>query len=108
MKKRQYLPAKVKSELERIGSGIRTARSRRRMTQAELAERVGTTFHTISKMERGAPGTGIGLYMKALWVLGLLGGVAGVADPSLDEEGLILQAARAPKRVRAGQVSNDF
>jgi transcriptional regulator with XRE-family HTH domain len=108
MKKQQYLPQRVTSELERIGAGIRTARTRRRMTQAELAERVGTTFHTVSKMERGAPGTSVGLYMKALWVLGLLEGLGRVADPAADEEGLILEAARAPKRVRAKQVSNDF
>lgn len=108
MKRRQQLPRKVAIELERIGIGIRTARTRRQMTQIELAERVGTTFHTISKMERGAPGTSIGLYMKALWVLGLLGHMAQVADPSHDDEGIVLEASRASKRVRTKQASNDF
>jgi transcriptional regulator with XRE-family HTH domain len=78
------------------------------MTQVELAERVGTTFHTIGKIEKGMPGTSIGSYMKAIWVLGLLGTVAEVADPDRDREGLILEAARASKRARKRKLSNDF
>ena len=68
----------------RIGAGIRTARVRRRMTQTELATRVGITFQTIIRMERGSPGTSMGHYMKALWVLGLLDTMAAVADPARD------------------------
>lgn len=108
MKKTRHHPRRVTAELERTGMGIRTARIRRRMTQGELATRAGTTIPTISKIERGSPGTSIGLYMKVLWILGLLKEFEAIADPARDEQGLILEAARAPKRVRPKSASNDF
>ncbi len=108
MKKSQYHPRRIIGELERIGAGIRTARTRRRMTQGELATRAGTTIPTISKIERGSSGTSIGLYMKVLWILGLFKEFEAIADPARDEQGLILEAARAPKRVRPKTASNDF
>jgi DNA-binding XRE family transcriptional regulator len=60
MKTTQALPGLVLDQLARIGEGIRIARMRRRMTQEDLASRVGTTFHTIRRIEQGAPGTAIG------------------------------------------------
>ena len=108
MSKTQFYPSRVVAELARIGDGIRVARLRRRMTQAELAAHVGITNQTIIKMEKGAPGTSLGNYLKALWVLGVLDSVEAVADPARDQEGLILEAASASKRARAPRLTNDF
>lgn len=93
MKTTEALPNEVRAELGRIGEGLRIARVRRRMTQEELASRVGTTFHTIRRIEQGAPGTSVGVYLKALWVLGLFEDVRLLADPNRDREGLIREAS---------------
>lgn len=109
MKKNDALPSEVLSQLRRIGTGIKTARMRRHMTQKALAERVGTSWHTIRKIEEGSPVTRIAYYMKALWVLGLFEDVRLLADPERDREGIILEAAARGTRVRRNRTLNrDF
>lgn len=109
MKTTEALPGPVLDELARIGEGIRIARVRRRMTQEALASRVGTTFHTIRRIERGAPGTAMGFYLTALWVLGLFDDVHLLADPARDREGLIREASERNRIARPkGSVSRDF
>ncbi len=100
MKTNEALPSEIVSQLKRIGSGIKTARMRRRMTQQELAERVGSSWHTIRKIENGSPVTGIGYYLKALWILGLFADVRLLADPERDREGIIREAAARGTRAR--------
>jgi len=103
------LPIAVEAELGRMGRGIKTARLRRRMTQEELADRVDASWHTIRKIEEGAPTTGIGLYLKAMWVLGIFDEVRALADPARDEEGLVLEAGRRGERARPSRTLNrDF
>ena len=105
----QALPSGILSELGRIGYGIKTARMRRRMTQQELAERVGASWHTIRKIEKGSPVTGIGYYLKALWVLGIFEDVRLLADPERDREGIVLEAAARGTRARHRRTLNrDF
>jgi transcriptional regulator with XRE-family HTH domain len=107
------LPSPVQRELRRIGDGIKTARLRRGMSQEELGERAGVTFHTVRAMEQGRASTGIGHYLNALWVLGLLDTAGSLAEPALDREGLTLEAAARRRRsgsrrgARRG-LSNDF
>ena len=109
MKTNTALPSEVQSQLRRIGNGIKTARMRRHMTQEELAERVGTSWHTIRKIEGGSPVTRIAYYLKALWVLGLFEDVRLLADPERDREGIILEAAARGTRVRRHRTLNrDF
>lgn len=109
MKTNEALPSEILSQLKRIGSGIKTARMRRRMTQEELAERVGTSWHTIRKIEGGSPVTRIGFYLNALWVLGLFEDVGLLADPERDREGIILEAAARGTRARPHRTLNrDF
>ena len=109
MKMLEALPSEVLSQLGRIGSGIKTARMRRRMPQEELAERVGTSWHTIRKIEQGSPGTGIGYYLKALWVLGLFDEVRVLADPERDREGILLEASARGSRARPRRrLNRDF
>ena len=109
MKTNEALPSEILSQLKRIGSGIKTARMRRRMTQEELAERVGTSWHTIRKIEEGSPVTRIGFYLNALWVLALFEDVRLLADPERDREGIILEAAGRGTRARRRRTLNrDF
>ncbi len=109
MKANEALPSEILSQLGRIGYGIKTARMRRRMTQRELAERVGASWHTIRKIEEGSPVTRIAYYLNALWVLGLFEDVRLLADPERDGEGIILEAAARGTRVRRRRTLNrDF
>lgn len=100
-------PAAVEAALQTLGRNIRTARLRRALTQAELAERIGVSRFAVANMERGKPTTGIATYLGALWALGLLDQLRTVADPANDTEGVALERARAPKRARGRDVGDD-
>lgn len=101
-------PAAVEEALSRFGRNIRTARLRRRLTQTGLAERIGVSRYVVADIERGKATTGVAAYLGALWVLGLLDQFETVADPALDEEGVLLMRAREPQRVRSKVADDDF
>ncbi len=104
-----YPPAAVQATLERLGRNIRIARLRRKLRQEDLAERIGVSRIVLADIEKGKPTTAFAAYMGALWALGLLGDMATVADPDDDEEGKILERARAPKTAhRARALDDDF
>ena len=100
-------PAAVVAALERLGANLRIARLRRRLTQAELAERIGVSRFVVADAERGKATTGVAAYVGALWALGLADQLRSVADPSLDAEGVALEIARGGKRARRRQGLND-
>ena len=100
-------PAAVEAALHTLGRNIRTARLRRALTQAELAERIGVSRFVVADMERGKPGTSVAAYLGALWALGLLDQLRTVADPASDTEGVALERARVPKRARRRRVLDD-
>ena len=54
-----------------VGQLIRDARKQERMTQAELAEKVGTNKSYISRIEKGAIEPGVGLFFRIIDALGL-------------------------------------
>ena len=99
--------AAVEAALERLGRNIRIARLRRRMPQAQLAERIGVSRFVVANMERGKAGTSVAAYVGALWALGLLEQLRPVADPAADAEGVALEHARRPKRARGRMVLDD-
>jgi len=102
-------PAPVAEQLVRLGRNIRTARLRRKLRLEDLAERIGVSRYVLSDIEKGKPTTAIAAYMGALWALGLLDHMKGVADPDRDEEGKILERARSPKTARPRKaLDNDF
>lgn len=105
----QNPPAAVERTLKRLGQNIRTARLRRKLRLDDVAERMGISRFALSKVEKGKPTTAIAAYLGALWALGLLDQLEDVADPDRDEEGKILERARAPKTARSRKaLDNDF
>ena len=105
----EHPPAAVREALERLGRNIRTARLRRRMPQQQLAQRMGVSRFVVADIERGKPTTGVAAYVGALWALGLLTHLRGVADPDRDEEGKTLERARSPRTARPRRsLSDDF
>ena len=105
----EHPPAAVEEALQRLGRNIRTARLRRRMPQQQLAQRMGVSRFVVGDIERGKPTTGVAAYVGALWALGLLAPLRGVADPDRDEEGKTLERARSPRTARPRRsLSDDF
>lgn len=58
-------------QLSALGDRLRTARLRRKLTQAMIAERVGVTLPTIRKLEAGDPSSSLATVLRVLQVLGL-------------------------------------
>ncbi len=54
-----------------VGQIIHDARKEEKMTQAELAERIGTNKSYISKVEKGIVEPGIGTFYRIIDALGL-------------------------------------
>jgi hypothetical protein len=65
-----------------------------------VADRAFTTRATLQRVEDGDPSVGMGIYAAVLHALGLLDGLATMADVSADTQGQILGAGQLPKRVR--------
>ena len=80
-----------------LGARIRAARLRRRLSQTEMAERVGVSRPTLRSLERGDLSVGLGVLVRALGVLGLEDDLARVAAD--DEVGRrLVDAAATPAR----------
>ena len=102
-------PAAVEEILKRLGSNIRIARLRRKLSREELAERIGLSRYVLADIEKGKPTTAIAAYLGALWALGLIRDMQEVADPDHDQEGKILERARSPKTApKRKTIDDDF
>ena len=102
-------PYPVEQTLKRLGANLRTARLRRGLTIAEVAEKIGAGVRAVVNAEKGKPSTGIAVYAALLWVFDLLNQLDEVADPAKDAEGQALALAREPSRARdSGENDNDF
>lgn len=93
-----------------LGERIRMARRERRWTQEDLAERAGITSATLSKVERGELGVGIG---TAFELAALVGVELFESDPSrltLSLDRAKAHSALLPSRVRdrEGDFHDDF
>ena len=65
-----------------------------------MAERVGVGKNTYVRIEKGDPTVALGAYAMTLFVLGFGDVLGDVADMRRDDQGLLLDAERLPKRVR--------
>ena len=83
----------------RLGAAIRDARVRRRLTQAQLAERAGCGKVTIGRLESGDPGVSIGTTLEVLATLEREWLASVVAIPEQDLQGRALERLRLPQRV---------
>ena len=95
------LPLPVVRALRKLGHDIRDARRRRRIPVAVASERASISKTTWLKVEKGDPSVSMGVYAMALFVLGFGDVFAGLVDAKSDEDGLLFDAERVPKRVRA-------
>ncbi len=102
-------PYEVENTLVRLGAQLRTARLRRNLTIAQVAERIGAGARAVADAEKGKPTTAIVTYAALLWTYGLLDDMRLLADPGRDEEGLSLARVGERERARSGGgLDNDF
>lgn len=90
----------VDRALHRLGQDISTARRIRRLSQEDLAQRIGTSLSTVRRMEDGHPGTAIHAFLGALHVLGRLEDVIRAMGVEHDALGIELVREHLPQRVR--------
>ena len=85
--------------LAQLGSDLKSARLKRRIALRDFAERVGVSQRTISRLEKGDEGVGVGTLAMACLVLGELDRLAALFDPGTDSAGLLLERDALPKRI---------
>lgn len=100
-------PYEVEAALKRLGADLRTARLRRNITLAQVAERIGVGREVVGEAERGKPSTSAAVYAALLWSYGLVERLGAAADPATDEEGLRLASLRERRHARAPQPLDD-
>ena len=93
-------PHAVEMALKRLGANLRTARIRRNLTVAEVAEKIGTGRRAVMDAEKGQASAGIATYVALLWAYDLIDQLDDVAAPSRDERGQSLALIRERKRAR--------
>lgn len=94
------LPPEVSATLQALGERLALARLRRRESQKQWAGRLGVSVPTLIRLERGDPAVRMGVYATALWLLGLTGGLAELAEPGKDMRALEADVRQA-KQLRA-------
>ena len=95
------LPPRIRRSLTKFGGDLSIARRKRRLTTGMMAERLGVSRATYARMEKGDPTVSLGAYAQALFVLGFGPVLGDLIDQRHDEQGLLLDLDKLPKRVRA-------
>ncbi len=78
--RQEATPLVVTERLLVWGRCIRTQRVRQGISVKELCSRIRISDATLRRLDRGDPGAGIGSYLSALQILGLLDLLAPVPD----------------------------
>ena len=94
------LPSALRRSLSKFGNDLAMARRKRRLTVEMMAERIGVAKSTYSRIEKGDPAVAMRAYAMALFVLGFGEALGDLIDVRRDDEGLLLDEERVPKRVR--------
>src|SRR6266566_990700 len=94
------LPIPARNALRKLGSDIRDARLRRRLSTTLVAQRGFLNRKTLRKIEKGDAGVSIGGYARLLVVLGMTDRLGYLADARFERVGLTLEEERSPKRGR--------
>lgn len=94
------LPRAARRALAKLGEDIVVARKKRRISTVSMAERAFISRGTLYKVERGDPSVSMGIYATVLAILGLVDGLAEVADRRSDHLGLDIDEDRLPRKIQ--------
>jgi len=98
----QVMPPAAAQALRGLGENLAIARVRRRESQRDWAKRLGVSVPTLIRMERGDPGVGAGIYATALWLMGRVSALPGLAAPA-DDRGALESDVREAVRRRSAR-----
>ena len=98
-----FLPPEARAALEQLGAHLSLARKRRGESLRAWAARLGVSVSTVSRLEKGDPGVGMGVYAAALWLMGRTRALSELADPALDQGALLISLREAEGRSRRRQ-----
>ena len=101
------LPLPVTRAIAKLGADLSLARRRRGLSQAMLAERIGTSTMTVRRMEEGKPSISLQHLARALHVFGELDRLGNLLDSSEDSIGLTLMDEQVPVRVHMPKQGKD-
>lgn len=105
----KHPPYAVEAAIKTLGAHLRTARLRRNLTIADMAEKLGTTRYVVSDAEGGKITTSVAVYVGLLWACDLLPQLEAMASPTADAEGLAMAALRDREKARTRKgPDNDF
>jgi DNA-binding XRE family transcriptional regulator len=94
------MPGGLRRSLSKFGHDLAVARRKRHLTVGMMAERTGLAKSTYARIEKGDPAVAMGAYAMAMFILGFGEVFGGLTDARRDEEGLVLDEAHLPRRVR--------
>lgn len=94
------MPKPCCNQMSQLGSNIKLARLRRKIRQEDMARRVAISVKTYRKIENGDPSIAIGLYLSALYMMGLNDEFSLIAAPGSDRIGIAMEKRDLPMRVR--------
>jgi len=83
-----------------LGENLAAWRRLQNISAAQLADRAGVSRPTLSKLEHGDLGVGLGVIMAVLSALGRLDAIVAATDPYESDLGRIRSSETVPKRVR--------
>src|SRR5687767_4168782 len=92
------MPPAAVAALRRLGENLSLARVRRREPQRVWAKRLGVSIPTLIRMEQGDARVAMGVYATALWMMGRVGALGGLADPEHDMGALEQDVREAAQR----------
>ena len=95
------LPRAVERALRILGEDISAARRMRRLSQDDMAQRIGASISTVRRMEDGYPGTALHTFLRTMLVLGRLDAMTQVLALENDDLGMELVREQLPQRVRS-------
>lgn len=96
----------VSRSLKKFGNDIRSARLRRRLPMALVAERAGISTKTLASIEKGETGVSVGNVAAVIYALGMGTPFSELLDQKNDTFGLMLDEERLPKRARLPKVES--
>lgn len=93
-----------------LGQQIELARKTRRMSETELARRIGVSRSTLQRVEQGITGVEIGTYFEAATILGVPLFEAGATTLIPQIERMSSMLTLMPRRARRSnrEVKDDF
>lgn len=99
MNERWPLYAGAAAAVKKLGSDLKDARRRRRISTSTLAERARISRATLYRIEKGDPGVSMSSYAAVIFALGLIGHLRDAFDARHDVVGLGLEAEQLPKNI---------